>query len=448
MDIHFNGGKKMNPIVDKGKTLIVDGPASVAVTSGKAKVFGTSANAIAKIVIREGKRLPFAVEEKAEFDISLSETGRVEEVEGNTIPPSWLVASEELRELHSTPAVVLVLGTTDSGKTSFCTFLINMLVGQKKKVAILDGDLGQSDVGPPCSVAYTFVTKPTTDLFNLRAKNAAFIGSTSPSGVGDKVIDAITSLKKEVVEGNPDFIIVNSDGWIDGEEAVKFKVQLAERTNPDIVVCIRKKDELTLLLDALKKFRKCIVETPSVVYERTIEKRKNLRELGYGKYLRSAKIQSFPFGWLKIEDNGLLGLGKAPVNHNETKRISDLLGMKPLHFSEQTDRIHVIIGRKRWISAENLKKTEEAMKKRVLLIRKGEEEGMLIGLYNGKRKFLGVGTLHEIDYVRRTIKIMTPVSSDIAIATIGKVKLDKNYKEIPTFGEIDQTELAGFSKLF
>jgi hypothetical protein len=44
--------------------------------------------------------------------------------------------------------------------------------------------------------------------------------------------------------------------------------------------------------------------------------------------------------------------------------------------------------------------------------------------------------------------MMTPVSSDIAIATIGKVKLDKNYKEIPTFGEIDQTELAGFSKLF
>jgi polynucleotide 5'-kinase involved in rRNA processing len=223
---------------------------------------------------------------------------------------------------------------------------------------------------------------------------------------------------------------------------------MAQCISPDIVFCIRKKDELALLLDALDKFRKCIVETPRVVYERTMERRKNLRELGYAKYLRNAKIQSFPFGWLRIEDNGMLGLSKAPVNYKETKRISELLGMKPLHFSEQPDRIHVIIGRKRWISAENLKKTEETTKKKVFLIRKGEEEGVLTGLYNSNRKFLGVGTLYEIDYVRKTIKIMTPVASDIAIAMVGKVKLDKNCKEVPTFGEMDQTELAGFSKLF
>ena len=448
MDIRSNGEKKMNRIVEKGRTLIVNGPASVAVTSGKVEVFGTSANAAGKIVIREGKRLPFAVEEKASFDLSLAETGALEEVEGNTIPSSWLAAAAEMQELHSTPGVALVLGATDSGKTSFCTFLINKLVGQKKKVAVLDADLGQSDVGPPCSVAYTLVTKPITDLFNLRAKNAAFIGTTSPSGVADKVIDAIAYLKKEVLEGKHDFIIVNSDGWIDGEEAVKFKVQMVQCINPDIVFCIRKKDELTLLLDALDKFRKCIVETPPVVYERTMERRKNLRELGYAKYLRNAKIQSFPFGWLRIEDNGMLGLNKAPVNYKETKRISDLLGMKPLHFSEQPDSIHVIIGRKRWISAENLKKTEETTKKKVFLIRKGEEEGVLTGLYNSNRRFLGVGTLHEIDYVRKTIKIMTPVASDIAIAMVGKVKLDKNCKEVPTFGEMNQTELAGFSKLF
>ncbi len=438
----------MNRTVEKGKTLIVDGPASVAVTSGRVEVFGTPANSVAKIVIREGKRLPFSTEEKAAFDISLAETGAAEEIEGNTIPPSWLAAAEEMQQLPSRPATALVIGTTDSGKTSFCTFLINRLIGQKKKVAILDGDLGQSDVGPPCTVAYAFVTKPITDLFNLRAKNASFIGSTSPSGASEKVIDAMITLKKEVLDGNPDFIIVNSDGWIEGKNAIEFKARLAEQLSPDIVFCIRKKDELTLMLDALDKFRKCVVETPSVVYERTIEKRKNLRELGYSKYLRNSKIQSFPLGWLKIEDNEVLGLDKAPVNHNETKRIYELLGMKPLHFSEQTDKIHVIIGKKRWISPENLKKTEETTKKKIFLIRKGEEEGLLIGLYNSKRKFLGIGTLHEVDYVRRTIKMMTPVASDIAIATIGRVKLDKNFKEIPTFGDIDQNEFAGFSKLF
>lgn len=59
----------MNRIVEKGKTLLVDGPASVTVTSGNVEVFGSKANIASKIVIREGKRLPFAVHETAAFEI-------------------------------------------------------------------------------------------------------------------------------------------------------------------------------------------------------------------------------------------------------------------------------------------------------------------------------------------------------------------------------------------
>jgi polynucleotide 5'-kinase involved in rRNA processing len=120
--------------------------------------------------------------------------------------------------------------------------------------------------------------------------------------------------------------------------------------------------------------------------------------------------------------------------------------MKPLHFSEQTDRISIIIGKRRWINAENLKKIEEATKKKVVVIRKGEEEGLVTALHNGERKFLGIGIIQEIEYLRKTLKILTPVSQDIAIAVIGRVKLDKNMKEIPFIGEENQ-EYKAFSKL-
>ena len=46
----------MNKTVDAKKTLLVDGPASVIVTSGSVEVFGLLANVKNKIVIREGNK--------------------------------------------------------------------------------------------------------------------------------------------------------------------------------------------------------------------------------------------------------------------------------------------------------------------------------------------------------------------------------------------------------
>jgi polynucleotide 5'-hydroxyl-kinase GRC3/NOL9 len=438
----------MNRTVENGKTLLVDGPASVIATSGKVEVFGSIIGGTRKVVIREGKRLPFVVEEKATFDISLGANASVEEVDGTTVPPSWIKSFEELLKIQAKPATAIVLGAVDSGKTSFCTYLLNKLLREKKKAAILDGDLGQSDIGPPCTVAYNFATKPITDLFSLEAKNAFFVGVTSPSIAISKVVEGLTSLKREILGSNPDFIIIDTDGWVEGEEAINYKAQLIEKLDPDIIFCIQQKDELTPFLNALEKFAKIVVDSPSAIKQRSREKRRNLRELGYTKYLRNAKVQSLPLNWLKIEENELFGLGETHENTRQARKIYELLGMKPLHLAELKDRIFVVIGRRRWIDEDNIKKVEEFTKKKMVVTRKGEEEDTLVALYNVERKFLGIGVLKEVDYRRKTLKILTPVAKEISIVALGKVRLDKNLKEIPNFTEEDQSEFAAFRKLF
>ena len=425
----------MNKIVEKGKTLLVDGPASITVVSGVAEVFGSTVESKGKVVIREGKRLPFTAKETATLEISLGENASIEEVDGNTIPPSWIEAYEQLLNFQNKPVAAMVLGTVDSGKTSFCTYLTNRLLQEKQKVAILDGDLGQSDIGPPCTVAYTFLTKPVTDLFNLEAKNAFFIGFTSPSTAINKVIEGLSSLKREVLEGNPDFIVINTDGWVEGEDAINYKVQLVKELNPDIIFCIQQKDELAPLINSLEGFQKIVVESPPTIKQRSREKRRSLRELGYIKYLKNAKVQSLPISWLKIEGNEFLGLGITHENTKQAKRVYDLLGMKPLHFAELKDRVCLVIGRGRWISNEKLIKMEETIGKKIAIFRKGEEEGLLVALYNNDRKFLGIGILREIDYSRKTLKIFTPVSEGISIVALGRIKLDKNLKETLAFPE-------------
>ena len=438
----------MNRTVEKGKTLLVDGPASVVVTSGKVEVFGSAIGTTAKVVIREGKRLPFAVEETATFDISLGENATAEEVDGNTIPPSWVKSCEELLNLETKPVTAMVLGAVDSGKTSFCTYLINKILQEKRRVAILDGDLGQSDIGPPSTVAYTFVTKPITDLFNLQAKNAFFVGETSPSGAASKVIEGLASLEKEILANDPEFVIVNTDGWIEGECAVNYKVQLVDGLKSDVIFCIQQKDELAPLLNALEKLKKVVVESPPAIRQRDTEKRRSLRELGYIKYLRNAKVQSLSLSWLKIEGNEQFSICKSHMGMRQSGKVYGLLGMKPLHISELGDRVCVVIGRRRWIDSDNIKKVEEFTKKKVVVTRKGEEEGLLAALYAAERRFLGIGVLQEIDYIRKTLKICTPVSGEISVLALGKVKLDKNMKEIPTVAGENHLDFTSFRKLF
>jgi polynucleotide 5'-hydroxyl-kinase GRC3/NOL9 len=386
------------------------------------------------------------VEEKACFDISLGENASAEELETNTIPISWARAFEELTKMQVKPIVVMVLGTVDSGKTSFCTYLVNRLIKEKRKVAILDGDLGQSDVGPPCTVAYAIVTKPTTDLFNLATRNAFFVGVTSPNTSTAKVVEGLIKLKEEILGSDQDFVVIDTDGWTEGEEAVNYKIQLVKELKPNVVFCIQQKNELETVIDAIKDFKTITVDSPPTIKQRTREKRRSLRELGYIKYLRNAKVQSIPSSWLKIEENELFDLGATWGNVKRTRMIYEFLGMKPLHMAESKDKISIIIGKSRWIEEENLKKIEDFSKKKIVVIHKGEEEGLLMALYDAEKKFLGIGILQGVDYKRQILKILTPVSKEISIVAFGKVKLDSNFKESPVSTEV--TDVSAFGRLF
>ena len=167
----------MQQTVESNRTLLVNGPASAKLVSGKAEVFGCPMKVSQRIVVREGKRLPFFAVEKAVVDVSLGANASVAETIGSTIPASWKKPVEAILGLVKRPVVVLLLGAADCGKSSLCTYLLNNLIDGKSKVAVLDGDLGQSDIGPSATIGYALTSKCVADLYDLKLKNAFFVGS-------------------------------------------------------------------------------------------------------------------------------------------------------------------------------------------------------------------------------------------------------------------------------
>ena len=416
--------------VEAGKTLLVDGPASVDVISGKVEVLAAPIKKGKRVVIRHGKRLPFEAKSNASFEIMLGEGASYEEVEGSTIPENWTkTVSEIVSEAKAAnPFTVMVMGEVDSGKTSFCTFLANMAIKGKLKVAVIDGDLGQSDIGPPSTIGYSILDKCVKDLFDVDAENAYFIGLTSPGTATTKVIEGLFKLKDEVTKRKAELIIINTDGWIEGEDAASYKLRLVESLKPQVVVGIQQSDELLHILTGIGNAKVYTVDSPSAIKKRDREKRRILRELSYKKYLRGGKIQSFLISWINLEGT-LLGKGIQP-SKERMRQIESILGVKPWYCEETQRTLIIVLGRNKWVPEENIRKLEEAVKKRIKIFREGEESGLIVSLKDINGKFLGRDILQGIDYKRRAIKIYTPVNKGIHTVRIGQVKLDREGKEL------------------
>lgn len=417
----------MRHVAKEGKTLLIDGPASFSLLKGDVRILGAAIRVGEKIIVREGKRVPIEVNKKATFDVMLGENAFIEEVDGSTTPPSWENVAKEIAS-QGEPVAVVVIGGIDSGKTSFCVYLTNWSLKKGRKTAVVDADLGQSDIGPPSTIGFSHVTAPIMDLFEVEAENAYFVGVTSPSGAVERVLEGLTALKTKVLETTVDFLIINTDGWIGDDDAVNYKVRLVEMIAPDVVVGIQREKELTPILTKLKGARIFAIDSPPAIRGRSREKRKILRELSYKKYLKGARVQSFPLKWVSIEGS-LLGNGR-PLTTERTEKIRKALEESPFHCEETPTAVLIVIKGDKWVNEEQIKKIEGALGKKARVIKKGEEEGLLAALQDAKGNFLGIGILSSIDYKKRAIRLYTPVSEDVATICVGQIKLDKNGREI------------------
>jgi len=417
----------MKRVVDKMRTLLVDGPASVTLVSGNLGVLGAPLNIEETVVVRQGKRLPLWTETGATFEVMLGQGASINDVEESTVPSSWSDAAKELISLEK-PLAVMVLGGIDSGKTSFCTFLVNEALKNGLRTGIINADLGQSDVGPPSTVGFNFVTKPVKDLFEIDAKDVVFVGTTSPSGTITALIDGLMHLKQESLDAGADFVVINTDGWVENEEAKEYKIQLIMHVAPSAVVGIQQENQLASIMDRLTGVKSFVVESPQFIQSRNREKRKILRELGYKKYMKGAKMLSLSFGWIKVTGS-LLGSG-TPLHHSRLATLSDMLGVRPVYSEESLSAFFVALRRGTIVAEKDVKDVEDYFGKRLKLIWEGDENGLLVGLKGEEDHFLGIGILQGVDYKRKNLKIYTPVTQKVASVCFGQIKLNKSLKEI------------------
>lgn len=423
----------MRQRVERGKTLLVDGPACITLYSGAARAFGANIGVKEQVIVRFGKRIPLEAIEDSEVEILLGDKASYEIVDGSTIPPSWEETSEKILS-SSNKVKVAILGGTDSGKSSFSTYLANTALSRGRRVALIDGDLGQSDIGPPGTLGLSILIKPIIDPSNLQPDDIIFIGVTSPQSVMSRVIDGLVELSNRALCVNSDFIVINTDGWVEGRDAVNYKRQLIKALEPTFTVIMQGKSELKPLVDSLIEdgANILLVHMPEKIKKRDRETRKVIREGLYRKYLRNAKIRSVPLSWIKLD--GSLSI-KGKLDQNLKKKFEEVLGGKVIYCEGMQDCVVLVLKYGATLSDEEKNKISASINVPIKVIFEGGERGLLVSLEDEKERFLGIGTIHSIDYEKGIIKIYTNAEKSFSRVYVGRIRLDERGNEIEIVGD-------------
>ncbi|RLB05304.1 MAG: hypothetical protein DRG50_07435 [Deltaproteobacteria bacterium] len=202
------------------------------------------------------------------------------------VPQEWLQVYEEIA---TSPGTVLLLGAPDTGKSTLAHFLVYKSTEGGFRTSYIDGDLGQSILGPPTTLGMAFTSEPPANMKELEWDHLYFIGATSPAGHLLATAVGVKKLAERAIEDGAQMVVVDTTGLVAGEMGFELKFYKIELLRPRHIVAIQKEGEVEHILrgfrerKGMKLHRLC----PSQgVHPRSAETRRAYRQQRFQEYFR------------------------------------------------------------------------------------------------------------------------------------------------------------------
>ena len=293
------------------------------------------------------------------------------------IPPAWEWSADQI--VQHKWRKVLVIGAVDRGKSTYCGFLSRRCLEAGRRVAVIDTDVGQKEIGPPATLTLGY-PEATQALAEVSPVAWYFIGATSPMG---HLLPMIVGLRHLVDSARAACIIMNTTGFIHGAGRV-LKGYKIESVQPDVIVALEQGRELRALLQAYRHYRILRLPPSACATSKTPEQRRAARERAFGAYFAAAHTvelalrqvifqRSLLFTGRKLEHEAFLYAEHTPE------------GLLAIATEEQDD----IPG--------------------VRVLPAGFERHLLCGVAGRRNQGLGLAIVMHIDFARETIALHTPV---------------------------------------
>jgi polynucleotide 5'-hydroxyl-kinase GRC3/NOL9 len=216
-------------------------------------------------------------------------------------PKEWFPLLDVLKKEKGTS---ILLGATDTGKSTLAKFLIFSLCRIGLKVALIDADIGQSFLGPPTTIGLSvFKSDPDWELL-LSPPDLFFVGSTTPEGHFPIHLRGVKRMVDKAASYGADVTLVDTTGFVLGERGIELKRKKINLISPRFIFALQESEELEPILDhynenpLLKILRLPLSEH---VKPRSMEERKTYRTSGFQEYFKHAVIQELAVEGVQIE---------------------------------------------------------------------------------------------------------------------------------------------------
>lgn len=157
------------------------------------------------------------------------------------------------------PAVVMLIGASDTGKSTYATELARTALEAGRTVAYVDADVAIDTVAPPACTGLRIMDS-VDDLDTLRAADEIrFVGSTQPKHLVTQMVVGTARLVHRA-RSRADLILLDTTGIVSGVVGETLKYHKMELCEPDLVVGLQRGSELEPLVGMLQRFFSVDVE--------------------------------------------------------------------------------------------------------------------------------------------------------------------------------------------
>ncbi len=224
-------------------------------------------------------------------------------------PKDWHFLLDVLKEEKG---IVMLLGATDTGKSTLAKFLISHLCQQGLKIGLVDADIGQSFLGPPATIGFSvFKSDPDWQLI-LSPPEIFFVGAITPEGHFSTQLKGVKRMVDKAPSCGAELIIVDTTGFVLGEGGKELKRRKIDLLSPRFILALQKADELEPILDLYKEnplLRILRLPLSEQVRPRSMEERRAYRTDKFEAYFKHSvphelAIEEFQVEGEVLDPNG------------------------------------------------------------------------------------------------------------------------------------------------
>jgi polynucleotide 5'-hydroxyl-kinase GRC3/NOL9 len=345
------------------------------------------------------------------------------------LSPSWDTAIEAILE---DPGVTVVIGDVDSGKTTFTLQLANAALAAGVPTAVVDGDTGQAEIGPPAAISMATLDSPVQSLRELKPRRMYFVGSTTPVGNLLPTVVGARRMTDESLARGATLVVVDTSGLVKGLVGRRLKLHKVELLAPRHVVCIRKEREVDHIIAGLAKMERLrlhVLQASSEARAKPRDLRIQRRRAQFYEYFLNSERHIIRLDHIVCW--GTYFTCGRPVRWQHYRTLERALKAKVLHAEVVGNGMYVVAEcRPDMVGVAGLM---EKNKTRDFTVVCGTDfSNVLVGLADSAANTMGLGIIEAVDFRQRHMVVITPIKTitPVRIVQFGAMRVKPDGTEL------------------